>query len=65
MLWRKGCARRKPEGKDVLGIGQNLSKEIVERSLFMLKEKEFHEAATGATERIGGKGNKKRESPTS
>ena len=31
----------------------------------MLKEKEFHEAATGATERIGGKGNKKRESPTS
>ena len=38
VLIGKGCARRKPEEEEVLGIGQNLSEEIVERSLFEFKE---------------------------
>ena len=50
---RKDYARRKPRKEGVLRIGQNLSEEIVKRSLFEFEEKKFQVAATGAEKRIG------------
>ena len=35
---KKGYARRETKGEEVLGIGQNLSEKIDERSLFVFKE---------------------------
>ena len=49
----KDYARRKPREEGVLRIGQNLSEEIVKRSLFEFEEKKFQVAATGAEKRIG------------
>ena len=64
LCWGKGYARRRPKGREVLGIGQDLSKEIVKRSLFMFEEKEIHLAAARAAKRINRERGKKRESPT-
>lgn len=48
----------------MLGIGQSLSKEIVERSLFVFKEQEIHMGAAGTTKRIIRKRSEKRKPPT-
>ena len=64
MLREKATRDEKPKEREVLGIGQDLSEEIVKRSLFEFEKKEFHFAATRAAERIDGERCKKRESPT-
>jgi len=48
----KGYARRERRGRGVLGIGQDLSEEIVKRSLFVFEETKFQFAAARTAKRI-------------
>ena len=64
MLCEKATQDEKPKEREVLGIGQDLSEEIVKRSLFVFEKKEVHFAAAGTSKRINRERDKKGEPPT-